>query len=534
MSTKWERGVAAKYGDPGLEIYRGNPFLEALPNIPTADETVVELSRTPRIGDDVGTLEPHLRVHLVEEVGKIFVPLEIHENIAQRISCLLRNGYVARNPLNDGEYWARAEEQGSRMNTSPDAAGSLETTGNGFMILGGSGNGKTTTVQRILHRYPQLIRHTKYKSKPFSYNQIVWLRLEAPERCSLQELILTFFAEIDALLGTDYYRSHGGNGRLSPAVMVPRIAAIVHAHAIGMIVFDELQNVRPDKSGGHLYVLNFLTKLINVTQIPVVTIGTFQAAKILCAQFRLLRRITSGGGVIWDRMDYGPFWKVFVKQLWKHQCLVKATPYSDWFAAILYEATQGIAAYAVAVFQETQRLAINLGGDEAITENLLRSAAEKQTGMVKTVIRALKNGNPESLPIMDDVFMPDLDWFISTSLTFSKGEVPQRTPPPRVPREPSKELRADLGDPVVENTAEVVPNSPPTPEETGSSEHQKKILPGKTKEEPKPKRRSKAVTAGEPTALLLAMRAASETKIALGDTASECGFLRDAKADLAL
>lgn len=313
------------------------------------------------------------------------------------------------------------------------------------MILGGSGNGKTTAVQRSLYQYPQHIVHTKYRGQPFPFHQIVWLRLEAPEKCSLQELVSTFFIEVDRVIGTNYFETHGGKGRLPPSVTVPKIPAIINAHGIGMIVFDELQNLRVDGSAGHLNILNFLMKVINVTNVPIVTIGTYQAAKVLCDQFRLLRRLTSGGALIWDRMAYGALWKVFVEVVWQYQCLKQITPYSDRLAARLYWETQGITAYAISVFQQVQRMAIHAGGDEVITETLLEAAAKKQTEAVRIVIRALREGKPSLCSVMDDVFMVDLDRFISTFATYSQGGAPVELPSVVQPSKPAAELIADLG-----------------------------------------------------------------------------------------
>lgn len=447
-SNPAKRHTAATYIDPGINIHRGNPFIAALPPSQSKKEALRDLRRRLIGTDEERALPAHLRLHLVENLSRAFIPMDVHWYIEQRISSLLRNGYISRNPILDGQYWNASGRQGELMSDMPTGSNvDFETTGSGFMILGGSGNGKTTAVQRVLRRYPQVIEHTEYNGKPCAYSQIVWLRLEAPENSSLQELVLTFFEEIDVLLGSNYFKSHGGNGRYSLRQMIPTIPAVINAHAIGMIIFDELQNLKPNRSGGHLTILNFLMKLINVTRVPIVTIGTFGAAKILCSQFRLLRRITSGGGLIWERMSYGPLWQLFVEQLMGYQYLKLVTPYSNRLAAVLYDETQGITAYAVSVFQEAQRLAIDAGKDEVITEKLLRSAGQRQTEMVRTVIKALKDNKPQLVPVMEDVFMLDLERFIGSPMAFTEGAIPTGLPIAARPSTQSKELLEDLGVP---------------------------------------------------------------------------------------
>lgn len=59
-------------------------------------------------------------------------------------------------------------------------------------LIGCSGSGKSTTLNRILATYPQVIFHEKY-----NFTQIVYLKLDCPHDGSLKNLCYHFFRAID-------------------------------------------------------------------------------------------------------------------------------------------------------------------------------------------------------------------------------------------------------------------------------------------------------------------------------------------------
>ncbi len=46
----------------------------------------------------------------------------------------------------------------------------------GFSVLGTSGVGKTETALNCLRKFPQVIKHTRYRRKRFEALQLVWFR----------------------------------------------------------------------------------------------------------------------------------------------------------------------------------------------------------------------------------------------------------------------------------------------------------------------------------------------------------------------
>src|SRR5215213_1844563 len=94
-------GIAeiAEYNDLPLVEYKGNPLIEALPAILSKDQFVEAVSEYPAFDKSEKRLDSWVRLHCVERLLRFFQPLERHIDLEQKISRVLRQGYLARNPF---------------------------------------------------------------------------------------------------------------------------------------------------------------------------------------------------------------------------------------------------------------------------------------------------------------------------------------------------------------------------------------------------------------------------------------------------
>jgi len=285
------RSEEAGYSDPLIPGYRHNPLIEALPSILTQEEASLQLSHYPEFDEQQRELPAELRFHLIQEVLDFFEPLAIHLDLEQRFSRLIRRGYKSRNPLHRRD-WAEVDQQlktlAERLHPANPHSGAVS-----FTLLGISGVGKTTAVERILSLYPQIIFHSRYQQQPLSLTQVVWLKLDCPFDGSTKGLCLNFFEAIDRCLGTHYYYHYTRNGRASTDELLVHMARVGAIHRLGVLVVDEIQNLDEAKSGGDKKMLNFFVQLVNTMGLPVVLIGTHKARRLLAREFRQARR-TSG------------------------------------------------------------------------------------------------------------------------------------------------------------------------------------------------------------------------------------------------
>jgi hypothetical protein len=89
----------AEYADQPLVEYRENPLIEALPPILSKEDFVETVCEYPAFDGSERDLPPAVRLHCVERLMRFFQPLERHIDLEQKISRLIRQGYLARNPL---------------------------------------------------------------------------------------------------------------------------------------------------------------------------------------------------------------------------------------------------------------------------------------------------------------------------------------------------------------------------------------------------------------------------------------------------
>ena len=87
-----------------------------------------------------------------------------------------------------------------------------------------------------------------------------------------KDICTTFFQRLDQVLETSYYRRFR---KMSEYEMLLQMTNLAFVHAIGLIVFDEFQNV------GGVGIPKFLLRLNNVSKTSVLGIGTYKVEKSL-------------------------------------------------------------------------------------------------------------------------------------------------------------------------------------------------------------------------------------------------------------
>ena len=76
--------------------------------------------------------------------------------------------------------------------------------GNSFSVVGVSGLGKSTALQRVLSLFPRIIHHERYNGQMLCCQQIPYLVVQTPHDGSVKAMILDIYLQLDTLLGTSY------------------------------------------------------------------------------------------------------------------------------------------------------------------------------------------------------------------------------------------------------------------------------------------------------------------------------------------
>jgi ABC-type dipeptide/oligopeptide/nickel transport system ATPase component len=396
--------VRAVYGDPGLEEYRNNPLVAALPPIMEPHDLREKLEKFPVIHDEEQTLPNAVRVHAVARLlHDFFQPLSVHVALESKISLLMRVGYKGRNP-NTGDYYEHLQNGYERLVKGDPEAFTFQSTAStaqSLAFIGCSGCGKSTALEVIQRTYPKAIFHPDY-----NITQIPYLKLDCPHDGTLKSLCFSFFKEIDGILGTDYANRYG-NKRVNIDVLLNRMAQIASLHAVGVLIIDELQHLKIAKSGGIEKMLNFIVTLVNTIGVSVIMVGTPWARRFFESDLRSARRAAGFGSLLWDRMPNDRQWRSFVKRLWRYQWLRQQPLSPADISDQLYDLSQGVIDIVVKLFALAQHRAI-MTGVEQITPALLRQVYDDELIPVHPMLDALRSGKPELILKYGDLRMPDV------------------------------------------------------------------------------------------------------------------------------
>ncbi len=396
----------AVYKNQELEEYSYNPFIEALPPIFTAEDVIDRFTVLPAITDVDRNKTENLRYHIIKRTKNFLQPLPIHVELERKLSTLIRRGYLGRNPLDKSflgklRVLNRLDDTSIKENELQNELENIRTTADSISIIGISGIGKTTAIERLLLMYPQIIKHFEYKGESFTRTQIVWLKIDCPYDGSLSTLCKNFFKAIDDILGTRYLEKFGYSNRITSTMMI-NMTKLAWRYGIGVLVIDEIQqllNTKNDKEE----MLNFFVTLTNTVGIPTVLIGTSKAQKVFNGNFRQARRAGSDGSIIWDRMQRdSDEWDFFLRSIWEFQGLKNVCELTDKMKEAFYDECQGITAVAVNLFLLAQERTLQ-DGKEELTVAIIRETAKKDLHMIQPMIKALRNNNLAEIIKYEDI-----------------------------------------------------------------------------------------------------------------------------------
>lgn len=313
----------------------GNPFIEALPRSLSNQEVMQNLSRFLLHTPAVRALPHEHRYFLTYQLENVFIPLDRHLLLEKRFAACLRESYSNRNPFQ------------FRMHTGYNA---------GFTLIGPPASGKSSSLDKVLVLYPQVIAHTEYQGLPFEARQLVWLKVDLPEYASLDHLCLDVISQIDQLTGSSYWDELG---RCDPGDICFRLQSILETNCLGVLIVDNIHNLLAGNIHDANGLLNWLISLTKSKGISVIMLGNEEAYTILQRDF-----VTSNwamgtkGPISWKPLQEDDIWSYYAEQMWRYQYTSEEYPLSEDIKRLFYQASQGLAGKALEIYGRSQRKAI--------------------------------------------------------------------------------------------------------------------------------------------------------------------------------
>lgn len=183
----------AVYLPQQVKEYEGNPFLETLPPILSTESIYKSLAVYPHFNKEERLHPKELRYLYVMRLNSFFQPYGRQMALYNLFDRALRQGYLCRNPMDKEEKLLLRQIYDNLQKGEIPLTKVCEIPGEGFMIVGTSGIGKSRSLNRLLSTYPQVIQHTEYKGRSFIRKQIVYLKIDCPHDGTLKGLIGAFF-----------------------------------------------------------------------------------------------------------------------------------------------------------------------------------------------------------------------------------------------------------------------------------------------------------------------------------------------------
>lgn len=388
---------APVYRIVGAEEVDGNPLSAHLPLAPETDEDAfMALAVRPDFDARDRDLPKAIRRLRINRLRRFYVPtMPVHRRALSSICTSILDGYIPRNPMTP---------LGQRIlhGCQVDLPFSPVIT----MVAGHSGMGKSTLTNRILEYLGgQVWQHTGFRGVPFPETQIVWLRRNVPEHCTVGTLCSTFGDYTDSVLGLKLYSGIfsklQGSGRNTYLAEIRRIVA---SHHVGVLVLDEFQNLSLMGVGAKK-IIALLVNLRDELGLPIVVVGTYKALGLLKSELSSARRLAEGGYFDLERplSADDEHWQSLCAAAWEFQWIRDPIEYSDSIAAALYEVSQGITGIMLSTFATAQVAAIE-DGSERVTEDVIRAVFAERMKPLHPAVRVLQSGNPMLMDQFDDLY----------------------------------------------------------------------------------------------------------------------------------
>ncbi|MFY0669878.1 MAG: AAA family ATPase [Alteromonas stellipolaris] len=392
--------------------YLGNPLIEAMTPIKTDQQLFDALYEDPSEPDLSAPAEIRMN-SLVESIKNQFILFPSHFELAKKIDLMMRSGYVDRNPIRKDrtadlqELYKQAQTGNKQLSFSanPRRAESI-------LITGAPGGGKSTAIERILGLNIQVVKH-----KSLNLTQVIYLKIECPHDSQLKTLCGNFMQGLDDVLGTNYAAQI--SGRESVNSLLQQMKNKVAQYNIGILIIDEFQNLNSKKSYSDI-LLRFIVSLVNTIGLPVVFMGTPDAAGMFEKRLASARRALGVGSMNWNplQLDFGgsdtsssvtrELWATFTDALFENCWLSKQTPLDEELQAVWFELSVGIIDIAIKLFVASQLLAIS-SEKECITVKLMKHVYEEDFKPVHDVLDALRTNNVSKLVQFYDISINKLD-----------------------------------------------------------------------------------------------------------------------------
>lgn len=387
--------IAQYNKDQPIKEYRNHPCIEALPPALSEMELFESLMYYPPFDEADRELGTHLRIQLLLGLLNFMHPMSDAIQLGMTLDSWLRSGYLGRRPNSRGHAaitQAIYDEKTGRVPHRQDA--NTVTTQQSAALLGTPGTGKSTTIARLLSKYPQVIYHPDLDTF-----QVTYMYYQVPaDGMSSKALATEIITKLDELIpGSNYVKEFVQRGRPGADTLMFDAAQLLNKHFVGLLIPDEVQHVNNAKKGNKTLVAE-LSTLSNRCRAPQIWVGTHEVKDLLKSTLMQGRRSINLGLGVWDplpRWDFtagneeltkveGEFVE-FMHQIWTYLWVRNPVPLTPALMDVFYRCTQGVIDLIIKLFVLSQVQAMH-DGTETLSEQLILDTYQTYFDVVHDVV----------------------------------------------------------------------------------------------------------------------------------------------------
>ncbi len=269
---------------------QGNPLIEALPK-PLGTTELIHLHTnmvSAPTNKEIQEMDTYEIIDSVEILNDFRIAFPFHLDVELAFYRSLCNSYRKRRIRK--EQYAKINyviNNTEKIQHQLTEIKHVSDVASGFTLLGISGCGKSTAINMMLDRYPQVILHNAGTFEEFP--QIVWLHVNATANSNFSLLYDSIGRAIDRALNnlTPIYENEMKKTR-GLGAKYSKIREFVEKFRIGIIILDEIELM--DTVSTRENSLETLMTLSNETGVAIAVVGTEDAYQGLFSKRRTARR----------------------------------------------------------------------------------------------------------------------------------------------------------------------------------------------------------------------------------------------------
>lgn len=351
--------------DNGSEFTNtGNPYIDALP-LPLTEfkDLNKKYTQIPELYDEeIERQKPNLLKRIAVEslyTGiKVYLPFE--GELEMRLHNALRVSYNSRQ-LQKGIY-----DTGTSRLLGSTGSG----TNAGFSLLGYSGCGKSSAIEKSESQLPQVIKHT-FDDGTIDY-QITFINVSCYANSNLSALYTSIGDQVDKALNLDVWgkkmrKTHSLSDKQSV------VERLIESYKIGIIVIDEIQLM--DFKSQRESSFESLMVIQNNTKVAIAVVGTEDAYQSMFTKARTTRRL--GSPIQANHYcENKKYYASILNIIWKYQWFDEHIDLTSEMADAFYEETKGIIAHTITLFVTLQEEYLKSNPRFEVTPDILRKISQ--------------------------------------------------------------------------------------------------------------------------------------------------------------